>query len=223
MNGCGRKVGPFDCCTIIHGDSRTLLKEIPDGFVHLVLTDPPYGIGLEYDGYKDSPENLRELVATVFTDCLRISPLVMLTPGIRNLSLYPQPTWILCWYYNNGQFRSPWGFSCWQPILCYGPEPYLSNGLGSRPDVIDMPCSSIQSVHPCPKPTRIWKHLMLRAFPTMTSNSIRRVVDPFAGSGTTARVAMQCGVHFLCFEQSRKYWEEAVYLLDNSPMSLFDD
>ena len=223
--GCGRKVGEFNCCTIVHGDSRECLPRIPDGYIHLALTDPPYGIGLEYDGYNDTEANLHNLVQTVIPEMLRLSPLTMITSGIRNIFLYPQPTWILCWYYNNGQFRSPWGFSCWQPIICYGKEPSLANGLGSKPDVINMPCNSIDSIHPCPKPTKIWRHLILRAFPTFTENSvqIRRVLDPFSGAGTTARMCRALGIHYLCFEQSRKYWEESVYLLDNTPGQMFED
>lgn len=224
MEGCGRKVGDYDCCTIIQADSRVALKGIPDGYVHLVLTDPPYGVGLEYDGYQDNPENLREIVDTIIPEIFRISPLTMLTPGIKNICLYPQPDWIMCWYMSNGEFRGPWGFNCWQPILCYGGDPMLANGLGSRPDVIAMPGpQSMKSIHPCPKPHKLWRALLCRAFPTLTSNSIRRVVDPFSGSGATARCCKMMGLHFLCFEQSSKYVTESIQLLDYMPEPLFDD
>ena len=224
MQGCGRKVGVHDCCTIIQADCISVLKELPEGFFHLVLTDPPYGVGLEYDDYKDSVHNLRQLVSGFMPECLRLSPLTMITPGIKNICLYPQPDWILAWIIRNGEFRSPWGFSCWQPILCYGENPHLANGLGSRPDIIEMPTNiSIKSIHPCPKPTKIWRNLLLRAFPVVTPNSVRRVLDPFSGTGTTARVARDHGIHFLCIEKSRKYWEESVYLFDNSPDNLFED
>ena len=39
--------------TIFHGDCLDAMKNIPDGSVDLVFTDPPYGIGKEYDGHKD--------------------------------------------------------------------------------------------------------------------------------------------------------------------------
>ncbi|MFM6083295.1 MAG: DNA-methyltransferase [Dolichospermum sp.] len=39
---------------IIHGDCFEILRDIPDGFVDAVITDPPYGIGLtEWDSVVD--------------------------------------------------------------------------------------------------------------------------------------------------------------------------
>ena len=35
------------------GDCRTLLKEVPDGSIQLVVTSPPYNIGKPYGKYKD--------------------------------------------------------------------------------------------------------------------------------------------------------------------------
>lgn len=37
---------------IIHGDCLEVMKELPDKSIDLVLTDPPYGIGI--DGQKES-------------------------------------------------------------------------------------------------------------------------------------------------------------------------
>jgi site-specific DNA-methyltransferase (adenine-specific) len=44
MKGCGRRIGPFDCCTIIEGDCLNIMPEMPDGCMNLIVTDPPYGI-----------------------------------------------------------------------------------------------------------------------------------------------------------------------------------
>lgn len=40
---CGRKIGPFDCCSVVQGDCLELMKQLPDGCVDAVITDPPYG------------------------------------------------------------------------------------------------------------------------------------------------------------------------------------
>ncbi len=45
MEGCGRKIGPFDCCTAIAGDCLDVMAEMPKGLVPLVIADPPYGSG----------------------------------------------------------------------------------------------------------------------------------------------------------------------------------
>ncbi len=41
--GCGRKIGPLDCCTVVEGDCLGLMRQLPDGCVDAVITDPPYG------------------------------------------------------------------------------------------------------------------------------------------------------------------------------------
>jgi len=42
VKGCGRKIGPFDCCTIVTGDAKELAPAIPDESVDLIFTDPVY-------------------------------------------------------------------------------------------------------------------------------------------------------------------------------------
>jgi DNA modification methylase len=38
---------------IICGDSKTILRAMPDECVHLAITSPPYNVGLEYDSHND--------------------------------------------------------------------------------------------------------------------------------------------------------------------------
>lgn len=40
---CGRKLGPYDCCSVVCGDCLELMKTLPDGCVDFIFTDPPYG------------------------------------------------------------------------------------------------------------------------------------------------------------------------------------
>jgi hypothetical protein len=56
MMPCDRKLGPFDCCSVVCGDCLELMKQLPDGCVDAVITDPPYGIGFKYDAHDDSPD-----------------------------------------------------------------------------------------------------------------------------------------------------------------------
>lgn len=42
MRGCGRKIGPFDCCTVIVGSCSDIMPRMPDGCVDQVVTSPPY-------------------------------------------------------------------------------------------------------------------------------------------------------------------------------------
>jgi site-specific DNA-methyltransferase (adenine-specific) len=42
---CGRKIGPYDCCSVVEGDCLELMRALPDGCVDAVITSPPYNLG----------------------------------------------------------------------------------------------------------------------------------------------------------------------------------
>jgi len=41
---CERKIGPYDCCSVVEGDCLELMKALPDGCVDAVITSPPYNM-----------------------------------------------------------------------------------------------------------------------------------------------------------------------------------
>jgi len=42
--GCGQKIGPFDCCTIVTGEASEFLVELPDEIADFLLLDPPFDV-----------------------------------------------------------------------------------------------------------------------------------------------------------------------------------
>ena len=122
---------------IICGDSLEVLKTLADKSVGLLFADPPYGVNLGYDNFDDTEENVRVLVEKFMPEALRVADTVAITPGVRGIDWYPKPTWTLAWINRAGAGRSPWGFSCWQPILVYGKDPFLAKLLGGRGDLIE--------------------------------------------------------------------------------------
>jgi site-specific DNA-methyltransferase (adenine-specific) len=189
--------------TIYHGDCREILPTLPK--CDLLLTDPPYGVGLEYGQFDDTPANVRFLVADVIPMARAHSKRMLLTCGTRQIHFYPEPDWILCWLNRAGSFCNPWGFTCWQPILAYGPDPYLENSMGSRPDVIEHSETSEKNGHPCPKPIGFWQKLLNRGS-VQTSDLI---IDCFMGSGTTLKAAKDTGRKAIGIELEEKYCEIA--------------
>ena len=177
----------------------------------LCLTDPPYGLGdtvstkNDYAEYDDSKENLIGLVDKFLPLARDLSKSVVLTPGNANHRIYPQPTWTMAWFVPAGTGRGPWGFCCWQPILCYGKDPKLSKGKGSHPDAIVHSESAEKNGHPCPKPINFWKWLMER-----TSELGELIYEPFSGSGTTLIAAEQTGRRCYAMELSPQYVDVAV-------------
>ena len=189
------------------GDCRDILPNLPK--VDLVLTDPPYGNNTEYDQYNDTKENLRELISDVFTEINRISNLTAITCGVGNMFLYPEPRWVMAWMTPAGSGSGPFGFCTWQPILCYGKDPYLSNGLGRRADSFIHTESSKKLGHPCAKPIVLWEKVMLR----FSVRDTDIVLDPFMGSGTTLVASKNLGRKATGIDISEKYCEIAAQRL----------
>lgn len=199
--------------TIYHGDCREILPQLNGD---LILTDPPYGIGVEYGAFIDTPENVASLISAVLPICRLIGKRTLLTCATRQISLYPQPDWILCWLNRAGSYLNPWGFTCWQPILAYGPDPYLENSMGSRPDVIEHSETAEANGHPVPKPLHFWKRLLNRG--SVKETDI--VIDPMMGSGTTLRAAKDLGRRAIGIEIEEKYCEIAARRLSQEVLAL---
>ena len=196
-----------DHVTIHHGDSREILPGLRGD---VVLTDPPYGIGLGYDQYQDSADNLEALIADVMPLMLAAAPVVALTPGIDNIWRYPPAKWVLCWYMSNAcASRGYWGFSQWQPLLVYGTDPFLRRQMGRRPDVVITAApnngSDKRRGHPCPKPIEAWRKILMRVSPAEGE----LIIDPFMGSGSTLDAAKYTGRKAIGIELSEAYCEIA--------------
>jgi site-specific DNA-methyltransferase (adenine-specific) len=191
---------------IYNEDCLETMKRMPDKSIDLVLTDFPYGVNYEYDTWIDTEENLNELIKKVMPEILRISKRAIITCGHTNMWKYPQPKWIMAWVNPAGNNRNSWGFTCWQPILCYGKDPYLENCLGARQDIIIHNESSEKWIqHSCPKPINFWKKLLLRGSVKETD----LIYDPFMGSGTTALACKELKRNFIGSEISKDYCEIA--------------
>jgi hypothetical protein len=173
----------------------------------LCLTDPPYGIGEAYVSHDDSRENLAALIKRFLPLVRDRCDVVLLTPSTRNRRLYPEPQWTLAWFVPAGTGCGPWGFTCWQPILAFGKDPFLKNRKGSRPDAFVMTESAENSLgHPCPKPVGVWSWILERG----SINAGDLVLDPFVGSGTTLIAAEKTGRRCAAVELAPEYVDVAL-------------
>lgn len=145
------------------------------------VTDPPYGVGIDYGSFEDTEANVRELISKLMPILLEC-PVVVMTPGIPSMWFYPRPTWLLAWIHPAPVGGCPWGFGGLNPILAHGGDPYLARGLGRRPDHIVL-ATDREGVdgHPTPKPLKVWEWLVERVSPEESAV----IFDPFSGSGTT--------------------------------------
>jgi DNA modification methylase len=173
---------------------------------NVCLTDPPYGLGdtksdkNNYNSYNDSLENLVKLIEGFFPIAKQISDVVVFTPSNKNQSKYPIPQWTMAWFTPAGTGKGPWGFCCWQPILCYGKDPKLTKRKGSYPDAIVHTESSEKFGHPCTKPINFWIWLTERV-----SEENELIYEPFSGSGTSFIACEKTGRKCYGMEIDPKY------------------
>ena len=203
-----------DAVTIYHGDCREVLPLVQ---ADVVVTDPPYGVGVDYDGHDDTAAELESLIADVWPHLERFDR-VALTPGVGNIHRWAAPRWTLCWFDPGGTGSGPWGFCTWQPVLVYGKDPYLAHGKGRRPDGLELmqrgdPDAALD--HPCPKPIGVMRWLIQRV--TWSGEAI---VDPFMGSGTTLRAAKDLGRRAIGIDQSERYCELAAMRMGQEVLAL---
>ena len=198
---------------IVLGDCIEGMKKIPDKSIDLIFADPPYNaknIGPNEMVYKDQKMQLEENEYRLwcedwFVEAERIAKRVLLTPGIANTHNYPQPKWILCWHKPAAvSFNRMGGFNVWEPVFFYGdsmpkgkrlPQDYTlcnTRNLGNP----------IERNHPCPKPLEL-----LRKLVETFSLENDLVLDPFMGSGTTARACKDLKRKYIGFELIKDYVE----------------
>jgi len=183
----------------------------------LCMTDPPYGLGgtvsekNNYNAYEDSKENLNRIVADGLPLYRAASRVAVLTPGNSNQNIYPDPSWTMAWFVPAGVGRGPWGFCCWQPILCYGKDPKLAAGKGSHPDALAHTEAAEKNGHPCAKPIGFWSWLMKRC--TVSDGEL--ILDPFLGSGTTIIAAEQLNRRCFGIELDPAYCDVIVERWEN--------
>lgn len=211
-----------DAVTIYHGDCREILPALE---ADVVITDPPYGIGLvtktsdfrdsaAFDRgqslqasvlYDDDPDRIRALIAAMFPPLLERISRALVFAGPRMLFAYPEPAAMGGVFMPNGAGRCSWGFQCVHPILYYGKDPFLVDGKGGRPNGFrDEQPNREEIDHPCPKPLKWMRWAVERS-----SRPGEMVVDPFMGSGTTLRAAKDFGRKAIGIELEEKYCEIA--------------
>jgi len=189
--------------TIYNEDCLTTMAKMPDDFVDLVLTDPPYGVGLLYDCYEDSESNWFALMDKVIPEIRRVSKMAILPScQIRRLPWIYQrhpPDWLICWYKGSPGHASYIGFNDWEPHLVYGRR---INRLYMHDFFQTQSSPKKESFgHPCPKPEAWAEWLITR----VARDDKISIYDPFIGSGTVAVVAKRLGHMFIGSEISTTY------------------
>ena len=200
-----------DSVTIYHGDCREVLPTVTGD---LLLTDPPYGVGLAYASYDDSRAAWRLLMQTFIPLARRAAPMVIFPAGPMEelgwIYSWAPPDWLIAWYKGSPGTASFVGFNDWEPLLVYG------KGKGVQMhDYFQASPEPFTNGHPCAKPLRWARWLIERA-----SSAGGTIVDPFMGSGTTLRAAKDLGRRAIGIEIEERYCEIAAKRLSQETLGL---
>jgi DNA modification methylase len=202
---------------IINDDFRN--HNIPNG---LVITDPPYNQKYHYSDYKDnlSTDQYINLLSSIPKPCVIIH-YPEETINLLPLALKIKCEQVVSWVYNSNTGKQSRLISWWgcKPDFRKVTQPYknpndkrvikLINQGKTGAKLYDWwevnqvkNVSKEKTTHPCQIPEEIIKRIILTTADTSTL-----IIDPFAGSGTTLKVAKDLGYDFLGFEIDTEYIE----------------
>lgn len=211
-----------DGITLYHGDCLEVLPQLAHDPGNIVLTDPPYGIGVHYgDGFDDRRADYWPWMRAAIEAMREAAPIVVLTHRVSALHEITGWDWIGVW-------NKPMACGArlgnsplvphWEPIFMWG-----IHTIGTRsqfsPDVFTVNPQRVAGVgskrgregwatvrtkdHPTSKPEPLYGALLRSLGQNATT-----VIDPFAGSGTTLRVAKDHGRKCVGIEIEEAHCEE---------------
>ncbi len=207
-----------DDSLIYCSDNREILPLIPDKSIDLVLTDPPYNCGKEYDGYKDdlSDREYTELMQSVSVSCRKLALNQFWVAPRYKLEFYqsilPDSHLIVIRRGASGPFRGGWSdqfeiaLAIGKPNRCV---PDLWDGIRLKGEGYFFREDTYG--HPGYTPTPIFS----KAIDLLSTT---KILDPFMGTGTSLVAGKKIGRRCIGIEQSEKYCSIAVKRLAQSVM-----
>jgi len=194
--------------TLYNGDCRDVLPSLEGEF--FVFTDPPYNVGKNYDGWNDSLplEEYFEFCTAWIGMCKKLSSEMCIYPPKKHLLKY--------WNMLGEDYQ--------QVIMTWTPEGAYRYGY------VDQFATLLSNAKPKRRTKNVWSSVQVQGLgyffkenhydhPGYTSEDITSrvlnsfalpgvtVLDPFGGTGTTARVAKNLGMKCVVIEYSEKWCE----------------
>jgi site-specific DNA-methyltransferase (adenine-specific) len=196
--------------TIYHGDCLNVLPNLE--LVDLVLTDPPYNVGINYGHHDDAmpAEQYAAWCREWFALARGVSSRTIVFPGHGNLGLWfeiHRPAAVGAWHKpGNPAGGGVIQFCEWEPWLLWG-KPMGGSDVVRATVNRQLDTGS----HPCPKPRKLFTALCVQS-------KAQTVLDPFRGSGTTLRAAKDLGRRAIGIEIEERYCEIAAKRLGQEVM-----
>jgi ParB-like chromosome segregation protein Spo0J len=185
------------------------VKRVGGSEAMLLLTDPPYGIGFDYESHDDSDNVLNSILVG---QAFELGPDGKVwTPGLNNLFRDGQrfgEAKVAIWHKGFAAAGSGLGgASTFEPILVIDPprRDLPNNYIRVGVDRAEVDGRNLGDLHPCPKPVELYERLA-RAF----SHRGDAIYEPFCGSGTTLIACERTGRHCRAIEIDPVYCDVVI-------------
>lgn len=207
---------------IIYADCLDIMRQLPDKSIDLIVTDPPYGIGVGkkqciYDGKRhgNAAANRREYAQKdwddeippkeIFDEMFRVSKNQIIFGGNYFVEyLKNSPCWIV-WDKVNGTNDFADCELAWTSFpSAVRKYEFLWNGMLQQNMI-----NKEQRIHPTQKPADLIGQI-IRDY----SKPGEIILDPFSGSGSTAIACHRLHREFICIEKDKDYYEASVKRLE---------
>jgi len=214
-----------------HADARDVLRQLPAASVDLIVTDPPYGIGMYREGapvssskfassqgtmYGDNPKEIMDMLDEVFMHAAKVLKPDGHAYVFFHMTRY-EPVYIMLrrhfgtceatpiiWLKQTSGIGDPnrnW-------IYTYEPCFWVNRGRGlvkPQPYNVLKYDTVSKKIHSVEKPVALMRHII-----EASAVKGELVMDPFAGSGSTLVAAAQLGCRFAGVEKHADFWRSAV-------------
>lgn len=210
---------------LFHADCLTVMKQVPDDYFDLILTDPPYGIGNNITYRKDNTNrkvksgdygpytwNNQSPSKAYFDEIFRISKNQIIFGA--NHFIEAMPINSACWLVWDKDNQSSTFAKCelaWTSFkTAVKLYKYRWNGMIQQ----DMKHKETR-YHPTQKPIRLMQNILLDY-----AKAGHKIFDPFAGSGSTLIAAKSLGLIWCGCEHELDYIKMINERLSKTQMDL---
>jgi DNA modification methylase len=215
-------VNPYyedESVTLYHGDCREVLVGLADASFGAIVTDPPYGVGVaEWDKVADwewATHADRLLTDPAHLFCFWSVMGLRQFPDIAGLEYERVVVWSKPMSRSSQRGNATWH---WEPIFWFKKgkaslTECVSDVLTVNPPLFRTHPENVN--HPTQKPLDVVRQLV-------QWSGAERILDPFAGSGTTLRAAADLGKRAVGIERDERYCEIAAKRLAQGVLN-FDE
>lgn len=177
------------------------------------MTDPPYGVDLDYDSCADSFGEWKVLIDAFLPIAKRACSGPIIVPTSK-MEAEPylhshNPIWRICWFKGASCTRSAIGFKDWEPTYVFGvrPKKQIHDYFTAHANMVRKQIPG----HPCPKP-EAWAMWLVEKM----SERGECVSDPFMGSGTVGVACVKLDRRFIGVELGEAYFDIAVRRIEKA-------